>query len=78
MCAWLGVSRSGYYEWRGRPASATVRRHEHLKQLIATVFDASYETYGYRRVHRELGRRGEECSAELVRLLMRKLGLGAV
>ncbi|MEO3795850.1 IS3 family transposase [Nonomuraea sp. B10E15] len=75
MCAWLGVSRSGYYEWRGRPASATARRREHLKQLITAVFEASRETYGYRRVRRALARCGEECSAELVRLLMRELGL---
>jgi putative transposase len=78
MCAWLGVSRSGYYEWRGRPASATARRREHLKQLITAIFEDSHETYGYRRVHRALVRRGEECSAELVRLLMRELGLAPV
>jgi putative transposase len=22
MCAWTGVSRSGYYDWRNKPASA--------------------------------------------------------
>lgn len=26
MCTWLNVSRSGYYEWRERPASATAQR----------------------------------------------------
>ncbi|WP_329082881.1 MULTISPECIES: hypothetical protein [unclassified Streptosporangium] len=60
MCAWLEVSRSGYYEWRDRPASATTRRRAHLAQLIGQIFVAEHETYGYRRVHRELGRRGEE------------------
>jgi len=26
MCVWLAVSRSGFYDWRGRPRSATARR----------------------------------------------------
>ncbi|MFC4117373.1 hypothetical protein ACFO0F_32605, partial [Nonomuraea zeae] len=51
MCRWLQVSRSGFYEWRSRPMSATAERRERLKVLIAVVFDDSHETYGYRRVH---------------------------
>jgi transposase InsO family protein len=39
------------------------------------IFDDSDETYGYRRVHAELARRGVCCSVELVRGLMRELGL---
>ena len=77
MCAWLGVSRSGYYEWRHRPASATAERRERLKALIATIFHAHHETYGYRRVHAVVQRRGERASPELVRQLMRELGLRA-
>ncbi len=75
MCAWLGVSRSGYYEWRERPASATAQRRTLLAALITEIFVGSHETYGYRRVHADLARRGEHCSAELVRALMREQGL---
>lgn len=75
MCAWLGVSTSGYYEWRSRPQSATAARRERLKELIVTIFEASDETYGYRRIHAVLRRAGAGCSLELVRGLMRELGL---
>lgn len=75
MCRWLGVSTSGYYEWLNRPASATAARREELKALIKYSFDASDETYGYRRVHAELRRWGITCSPELVRALLRELGL---
>jgi transposase InsO family protein len=75
MCAWLQVSRSGYYEWRERPASATAQRRALLSQQVAEVFADAHETYGYRRVHAALLRRGEHCSAELVRALMREQGL---
>jgi putative transposase len=75
MCFWLDVSTSGYYEWRERPESAIAQRRERLKELIVDIFDDSDETYGHRRVHAELARRGERCSVELVRGLMRQLGL---
>ncbi|HET9395429.1 MAG TPA: IS3 family transposase, partial [Nitrospiraceae bacterium] len=75
MCAWLGVSSSGYYEWRKRPQSATAARRETLRQLIVEIFDASDETYGYRRIHAALLRSGQACSLEFVRALVRELGL---
>jgi putative transposase len=46
-----------------------------LAGLVAEVFADAHETYGYRRVHAALARRGEHCSAELVRALMREQGL---
>jgi putative transposase len=75
MCLLLGVSRSGFYEWRMRPASATAERREELKVLVHTSFGDSDGTYGYRRVHADLVAWGVRCGPELVRSLMRELGL---
>jgi putative transposase len=75
MCTWLDVSRSGYYEWRNRPESATARRRDELKLFITHSFEASDGTYGYRRIHADLAHWGVACGPELVRALMRELGL---
>ncbi|MFJ7209797.1 IS3 family transposase [Streptomyces sp. NPDC098789] len=75
MCERLAVSKSGYYEWRDRPDSATARRREEFKLLIKKAFNMSDDTYGYRRVHAQLARWGHAPGLELVRLLMRELGL---
>ena len=77
MCRWLGVSKSGFYEWRTRPDNATAKRQEKLKLLIARAFEDSDGTYGYRRIAEQLARWGVAAGAELVRRLMRALGLVA-
>src|SRR2546423_5884543 len=58
MCERLGVSKSGYYDWRSRPDSATTQRREELKLLIKKAFEMSDSTYGYRRGHAPPARRG--------------------
>ena len=75
MCRWIDVSKSGYYEWRSRPQSPAAQRRELLKIKIKALFEANDETYGYRRIHAALVRGGEQASDELVRQLMRELGL---
>jgi putative transposase len=77
MCEWTEVSTSGYYEWLNRSASATAIRREHLTALVTAVFQHSDHTYGYRRVHAQLVRQGEQISPELVRELMREQDLVA-
>jgi putative transposase len=78
MCRLLEVSRSGFYEWCGRPLSATARRRGELTERIRSVFTDSGGTYGYRRIHAELLRAGVEVDDELVRRLMRRTGLTPV
>jgi transposase InsO family protein len=69
------VSKSGYYDWQSRPQSAAAKRRELLKIKIKALFEANNEEYGYRRMHQVLARGGEQAGEELVRQLMRDLGL---
>jgi putative transposase len=75
MCRWIEVSRSGFYEWRNAPESATAKRRGMLALLIAKSFYDSNETYGYRRVRADLAAGGVAAGPELVRSVMRELGL---
>jgi putative transposase len=77
MCRWAKVSRSGFYEWRGRKPSATAVRRKRLEAFVLWSFKGSDGTYGYRRVHAELARRGVLADDETIRQTMRELGLVA-
>jgi transposase InsO family protein len=77
MCRWLGVSKSGFYDWKSRPESATAERQRSLALVIGRIFEDSDGTYGYRRIARQLARQGTVAGPELVRKLMRQLGLVA-
>ena len=39
MCTWLGVSKSGFYDWARRPPSTGQRRRELLAEKIRALFD---------------------------------------
>jgi putative transposase len=75
MCGWLSVSRSGYYEWASREDSAAEKRRGFLRLLITKAFEDSHGTYGHRRIWAQLARWGVHAGLELVRRLMRELGL---
>ena len=53
-CRVLTVSRSGYYDWLGRPASPRDQENEYLLKQIKRVHADSRDTYGSLRVHAEL------------------------
>jgi putative transposase len=75
MCRMLGVSRSGYYAWKGRPPSKRSHEDDALTQTIRQIHERSRQTYGSPRVHAELRALGSRCSRKGVERLMRKAGL---
>ncbi len=75
MCIWMAVSRSGFYEWRNAPESATAKRRGMLALAVTKSFEESDGTYGYRRVRADLAAWGVPAGLELVRSVMRDLGL---
>ena len=78
-CYFLGVSRSGFYEWEARGPSARSVRQAWLTDLIGQVHDASYGTYGRPRVLAELQRaHGLVVGHNTVGLLMRQAGISGL
>jgi transposase InsO family protein len=75
VCRTLGVSASAYYRRATGQRSARSVRHERLAGRIAEVHRANYGAYGYRRVHKALGRDGVDVGRDQVAALMRRGGL---
>jgi putative transposase len=70
-CRTLGVSHSGYYDWRDRAPSARAVGNAVLTEKIREVHKASDETYGMPRVRAQLRADGERVSRKRVARLMR-------
>jgi putative transposase len=76
MCRVLGVSTSGYYAWRQRPASRRSLADQVLTCTIRTIHRESRGTYGAPRIHAEL--RDDYrifCSRKRVARLMAEAGI---
>jgi putative transposase len=77
MCRVLGVSVSGYYDWRTREPSRHEREDGELAKHIHRIFYAHRGVYGSPRVHAELRAQGIVCSRERTARLMREMELCA-
>lgn len=77
QCETLGVSRSGYYAWKGRPEAPRAAEDAELVDEIKAAHEASRATYGSPRVHRELRAKGRRVSRKRVERLMRQEGIAA-
>jgi putative transposase len=78
LCRTLGVSRSGFYSWAGRPPSARRRQDEALLQRLRAVHRISRGTYGAPRIHAELAADGHRHGRKRIARLMRHAGLEGV
>lgn len=72
LCRLAEVSRSGFYAWLERPASARALADQALLIEIERIHFDSRRTYGAPRVHGQLARRGVRVGCKRVARLMRR------
>ena len=77
LCKVLGVSQSGYFAWRSRPACQRQREDLVLLAHVRSAFALSNETYGSPRMTRELQDQGLSIGRRRTARLMRENGLKA-
>ena len=77
-CEILGVSKSGYYEFRNRRKSNQQIEREALEGFVVEVFNEHKARYGYSRINRELRKIGITVSEKRVLGIMSEEELSAI
>ena len=77
LCRLMGVSQSGYFSWKGRPASRRQRDDLVMLAHVRCAYSLSNETYGSPRMTRELKDQGFVVGRRRVARLMRENGMHA-
>jgi transposase InsO family protein len=77
LCGVLGVSQSGYFAWKGRPACRRQREDLVLLAHVRSAFALSNGTYGSPRMTRELQDDGLMVGRRRTARLMRNNGMKA-
>ena len=75
LCHWLQVSRSGYYAWLKRSASARALEDQGLMKKIEAIHCESRGIYGSPRVHQALKKQGIAIGKKRVERLMQAQNL---
>ncbi len=75
QCCALGVSRSGFYAWKGRDEAPRAKEDAELVVAIKAAHKAGRGAYGSPRVHRELRANGRRVGKKRVERLMRREGI---
>jgi putative transposase len=78
-CRWLGVSRSGYYEWATRSPCQRALTDAWLTERIRAIHKAHRGVYGAPRIHADLClAHGVRVSRKRVERLMRAAGISGL
>lgn len=72
LCDVLGVSRSGYYDWKNRKPSQRERTNQELLGKIRHLHERHKQRYGSPRMHAALVKNGERVSKGRVERLMHR------
>ena len=75
ICETLDVSASAYHQRATGERSARGVEDERLTGRIREVHEANYECYGYRRLHAQLVREGEQAGRDQIARLMGAAGI---
>ena len=78
LCAVLAISRSGFYAWQRRPASARAQANQRLLDRMRIVHQQTREAYGARKMWHALVREGLACGRHRVARLRRLAGIVAL
>ena len=75
MCQFLEVSRSGYYEWLGRPPRPPTAADQEVQDKIQRYFAQGRGTYGTRRIKHLLAQEGLQVSRRRIGRVLAQAGL---
>lgn len=74
-CALLGLSRSGFYAWKARPAKLISAHELSLYRTAKELFRRSRNSLGSRELMKKLRTQGFDIGRAKTRLIMKKLNL---
>ena len=77
MAAVLSVSKSGYYRWKRRVGKGDPE-DKSLMDLVRSIYIEHRKRYGYRRITKEIKRRGIAINHKHVYRIMKAMGLKAI
>lgn len=74
----MSVSRSAFYEWLQGVPAPRIEANRKLREAVYSAHEASFGTYGRRRVALELAKQGVTASPSRIERRMKELGIQGI